>query len=105
MELTTLVDSPTLSPEGTFQPWDQPTWAAKQRQLATANPPYPDFPFPGLAADPHVWNLVRVKQLRQDTERDKYLKEWQRLTGRTRPDLGPDTWRTPEVARKPEPKK
>lgn len=36
-----------LSPEGTFQAWDQTTWAAEQRELAAAKPPYADFSFPG----------------------------------------------------------
>jgi len=91
-----------LTREDTFQPWDQPTWAAKQRQLAAMKPPYADFPFPGWAAnEPHLWYRIRANEPTAGS-RDKYLKEWQRLTERTRPDLGPDTWRTPEVASMPE---
>ena len=80
-----------LSPEGTFQPWDQPTWATKQRELAAMKLPCTDFPFPGWAAtEPNLWHRIRANELTAGP-RDKYLKEWQRLAGRTRPDLGPDT--------------
>jgi WD40 repeat protein len=91
-----------ISADGTFEPWDQPTWTTKQQELAAMKPPYADFPFPGWAAtEPHLWYRIRANEPTAGS-RDKYLKEWQRLTGRTRPDLGPDTWRTPEVAPMPE---
>ena len=87
-----------LTPEGTFQPWDQPTWATKQMQLAAMKPPYPDFPFPGWAAtEPNLWYRIRANQLKAGVERDKLIEQWRR-TQPPRPDLGPDTWRTPEVA-------
>jgi serine/threonine protein kinase len=88
-----------LGEDGTFENWDQPTWAAKQRELAAVKPPYTDFPFPGWAAsEPHLWHRIRASALTDVNESDKFLREWKRLTGRTRPDLDPDTWRTPELA-------
>ncbi len=86
-----------LSPEGTFQPWDQPTWAAKQRELAAAKPPYADFPFPGWAAtEPNLWYRIRANGMKAGRERDKLLEAWQR-TQPPPPDPGPDKWRTPEI--------
>jgi serine/threonine protein kinase len=90
-----------LGPDGRFQPWDQPTWAAKQRELAAAKPPYPDFPFPGwAAAEPDLWYFVRAYQLRGD---DTLLSDWRRRTAGPRPAPGPDPWRTTEPAPPPRP--
>jgi serine/threonine protein kinase len=87
-----------LGPEGSFQPWDQPTWAAKQKELAAMKPPYADFPFPGwVAQDPHQWLLIRAHEMPQNQARADRIREWRRLTGRTRPEPEPDTWRTKET--------
>jgi hypothetical protein len=86
-----------LSADDRFLHWDEPTWAAKQRVLAAMKLPYRDFPFPGWAAtEPNLWWRIRAHV--SDLESEEYVQlrdEWQRRTGRTRPDLGPDTWRTP----------
>jgi hypothetical protein len=87
-----------LGPDGGFQSWDQPTWAAKQRELAAMKPPYADFPFPGwVAQDPHQWHLIRAHEMPQNQTRADRIREWRRLTGRTRREPEPDTWRTKET--------
>jgi hypothetical protein len=92
-----LVVGGELSPEGTFQPWDQPTWTAKQRELAAMKPPYADFPFPGwIATEPHLWYPIRSRQSNSRKESDTLMDEWRRLSGRTLPKVEPDAWRTPE---------
>ena len=95
-----------LGSDGRFVPWDQPTWAAKQRELAAMKRPYADFPFPGwVAEDPHQWHLIRAHEMPQNQAREDRISKWLRLSGRTRPKLEPDTWRTPEVAPPPREKK
>jgi hypothetical protein len=90
-----------LTPEGTFQPWDQPTWTAKQKELAAMRPPYTDFPFPGWAAtELNLWYRIRANDTKHGPVRDKLHEQWRR-TQPPRPDLGPDTWRTPEVLSPP----
>jgi len=86
-----------LSADDRFLHWDEPTWAAKQRDLAAMKPPYPDFPFPGWAAtEQNLWWRIRAHVSMIWSEKyTQLLDEWQRRTGRTRPDLGPDLWRTP----------
>jgi hypothetical protein len=87
-----------------FQSWDQPTWTAKQKELAAMKPPYTDFPFPGWAAsEPHLWYCIRANQTQNSAERENLLEEWRRRTGRTRPRPEPDTWRTPGPV-EPEPR-
>jgi serine/threonine protein kinase len=93
-----LVVGGELTPEGTFQPWDQPTWVAKQRELAAMNPPNADIPFPGwVAHEPNLCHFVRATVTQNAAERNKLLDEWWRLTGRKRPKPEPDTWRTKET--------
>lgn len=92
-----------LSPEGLFQPWDQPTWAAKQKALAAAKSPYEDFPFPGWAAqEPNLWFFIRAGDRTSGPDHEIPIAEFNRRTNRVRPDLGPDLWRTPELAPMPE---
>jgi hypothetical protein len=89
-----------LNLEGSFQPWDEPTLTAKQKELAAMKPPYADFPFPGWAAtEPHLWWRVRANELNEGKEQDKLIDEWRRRSGRIRPKPEPDTWRTPEPKR------
>lgn len=89
-----------LTPEGRFQAWDEPTWQARQKQLAAMTPPYADFPFPGwVTQEPHLWWWVQTRQLNgAGKEWDRLMAEWRRRSGRTVPDLGPDKWRTPGPA-------
>ncbi|MFM7168524.1 MAG: hypothetical protein ACKO3T_25045, partial [Planctomycetaceae bacterium] len=89
-----------LSTDGQFLQWDEPTWATKQQQLAAMQPPYDDFPFPGwVTQDPHLWWWIQTRYLNGGgKERDRLMDEWRRRSGRTLPDLGPDTWRTPGPA-------
>ena len=96
-----------ISPEGSFQPWDQPTWAAKQRELAAMKPPHTDFPFPGWAATaPHLWFRIRYRELPYgNNQAFRLADEYRRLTERNRPDPEPDTWRTTLVAPMAEEKK
>jgi hypothetical protein len=91
-----LVVGGELTPEGTFQPWDEPTWQAKQRELAALKPPYADFPFPGWAAtEPHLWWLIRATQQKNDAEYARLMNDWWQRSGRKRPGpAAPDTWRT-----------
>jgi hypothetical protein len=94
-----LVVGGELGSDGVFQAWDQPTWAAKQKELSAMKPPYGDFPFPGWAAtEPNLWYLIQANMASNDAEREQLLGEWRRRTGRIQYQLEPDTWRTPEVA-------
>ncbi len=87
-----------LTSDGRFQPWDQPTWAAKEKELAAMKPPYPDFPFPGWAAtEPNLWYRIQAKQIRTP-EAETLFEEWRRRSGRVRPMPEEDRWRTPEPA-------
>jgi hypothetical protein len=87
-----------LTSDGRFQPWDQPTWAAKEKELAAMKPPYPDFPFPGWAAtEPNLWYRIQAKQNRTP-EAETLFEEWRRRSGRVRPMPEEDSWRTPEPA-------
>jgi hypothetical protein len=89
-----------LAADGGFKPWDQPTWMAKQRELAAAKAPYADFPFPGWAAtEPNLWYLIKARSSQDESERALHEGEWRRLTGRRPPVVEPDSWRTPEPAR------
>lgn len=89
-----------LGTDGRFLPWDEPTWAAKQKQLAAMKPPYDDYPFPGwVTQEPHLWWWVQTRHLNGGgKEWDRLMDEWRRRSGRTIPDLGPDSWRTPRPA-------
>jgi hypothetical protein len=90
---------------GLFEAWDEPTWQAKQKELAAMKPPYADFPFPGfVATEPHLWwHIQGRKRLMKSDEYDKHLynefiklsHEWRRRSGRSHPEPEPDTWRTP----------
>jgi hypothetical protein len=93
---------------GLFEAWDEPTWQAKQKELAAMKPPYADFPFPGfVATEPHLWwHIQGRKRLMKSDEYDKHLynefiklsHEWRRRSGRSHPEPEPDTWRTPGPA-------
>jgi len=96
-----LVVGGELTPEGTFQPWNQPTWTAKQKELAAMKPPYADFPFPGWATqDPNLWWRIRANPNQHETieQSDKYLAEWRRRSERAHPKPEPDIWRSPGPA-------
>jgi hypothetical protein len=83
-----------LGSDGRFEAWDEPTWAAKQKQLAAMPPPYADFPFPGWAAtEPNLWYRIQANRS-TGKEREKLIDEWRRRSGRVRPKPEPDTWRT-----------
>jgi serine/threonine protein kinase/WD40 repeat protein len=96
-----------LGADGQFEAWDEPTWQAKQKELAAMEPPYKDFPFPGwVATEPHLWwhiqGYQRIVNLDDDdydeqlyNEFKKLSDEWRRRSGRSRPEPEPDTWRTP----------
>ncbi len=88
-----------LATDGRFEVWDEPTWQAKQKELAAMKPPYEDFPFPGwVASKPHLWWHIRAFMTQNYEERNKLLDEWRRRSGRSRPEPEPDTWRTPGPA-------
>jgi serine/threonine protein kinase len=90
-----------LGTDGRFQPWDEPTWAAKQKQLAAMKPPYADFPFPGWAAtEPNLWYRIQANRT-TGQERENLLDEWRRRTGRVHPHDVKDPWRTPGPAAAP----
>ncbi|MCY2984181.1 MAG: serine/threonine-protein kinase [Planctomycetota bacterium] len=81
-----------------FQPWDLPTWATKQQELAAMKQPYADFPFPGWAAtEPNLWYRIRATEVDLGKDpRIPYFQEWQSRTGRRRfLREDDDTWRTP----------
>lgn len=90
-----------LGTDGRFVPRDQPTWAAKQKELAAMKPPYPDFPFPGWAAtEPNLWYRIQANRT-TGNKREKLLDEWRRRTGRVHPHDVDDPWRTPGPAAAP----
>lgn len=85
-----------LATDGRFEAWDEPTWQAKQKELAAMKPPHEDLPFPGwVASEPHLWWHIRAFTTQNYEERNKLLEEWRHRSGRTRPEPEPDTWRTP----------
>jgi hypothetical protein len=94
-----------LTSDGRFQPWDQPTWVAKQKELAAMKPPYPDFPFPGWAAtEPNLWYRIRANMQKPNShEYTRLTDEWRRRSGRVRPKPEADTWRTPRPVAEPAP--
>ncbi|MDX2035916.1 MAG: serine/threonine-protein kinase [Isosphaeraceae bacterium] len=99
-----LVTGGELGSDGRFQPWDEPTWLEKQRELAAMKPPYADFPFPGWAAtEPHLWYRIQSNMIEHGSQREKLREEWRRRSGRVRPKPEPDSWRTPGPATEPAP--
>ena len=92
-----------LAADGRFEVWDESTWQAKQKELAAMKPPYEDFPFPGwVATEPHLWWRIKAHMTQNNGERNKLLDEWRRRSGRARPELEPDTWRTPGPVQAPD---
>lgn len=99
-----------LGTDDQFTAWDEPTWQAKQKELAAMAPPYKDFPFPGfVATEPHLWwhiqgysQLMKSPFWKSDEYDEKFHKEfmnlnreWRRRSGRLRLEPEPDSWRTP----------
>jgi hypothetical protein len=85
-----------LTADGRFEAWDEPTWQAKQSELAAMTPPCKDFPFPGwVTTEPHLWWRIRANVTENSEERKQLLDEWRQRSGRVRPEPEPDTWRTP----------
>ncbi|MFM7058872.1 MAG: WD40 repeat domain-containing serine/threonine protein kinase [Planctomycetota bacterium] len=93
-----------LGSDGRFEAWDEPTWQARQKQLATMKPPDADFPFPGWAAtEPNLWWRIRAHEQKESRERDRLVNEWRRRSGRILPQSEPDPWRTPGPVAEPAP--